>query len=249
MAYAMLIDLTRCRGCKACVVACKEQNELPADGPDQLSSHTWTAVQNQQGTFVRRQCMHCLDPTCVSVCPVGALQKHASGPVTYDEDRCMGCRYCMVACPFQVPKYEWESALPRVQKCIFCAEKRLKYGQQPACAQVCPTGATTFGQRQAIIREAKSRIETHPNRYIDHVYGIREAGGTSMIYLSSVPFEQLGFPTHIAPEPYPKLTWEILSKIPGVVAIGGTLMLGLWWLAGRKAEVAQGERLQQGEEA
>ena len=194
MANAILTDLTRCIGCKACVYACKEINGLPKEEADELNARTWTVVERRGGLNVRRQCMHCLDPACVSVCPVTALQKHSDGPVVYDEDRCMGCRYCMLACPFKVPKYEWDKALPRVQKCIFCFAERLGQGRQPACTEVCPAQATVFGARDELMRAARQRLQAHPGRYVDHIYGVEEAGGTSVLYLSSVPFEQLGFP-------------------------------------------------------
>lgn len=245
MSFAILMDLTRCQGCKACVYACKEQNELPPENPEQLAAETWVSIEKKAGTFVRRQCMHCLDPACVSVCPVAALQKHPDGPVTYDEDRCMGCRYCMMACPFQVPKYEWAQALPRVQKCIFCAEKRLKENRQPACTEACPAGAAIFGQRNQLINDARSRLSAHPDRYVPHIYGLEEAGGTSVLYMSAVPFDQLGFPAGVAREPYPLLTWKVLSKIPSVVAIGGTLMMGIWWISNRRNLVQQIESTEQ----
>ncbi|MFH1566392.1 MAG: 4Fe-4S dicluster domain-containing protein [Gemmatimonadota bacterium] len=219
------------------MLACKEINGLPKDTGPELSSTTWTSVWRQQGLNVRRQCMHCLDPACASVCPVAALERRPEGPVVYHEDRCMGCRYCMVACPFGVPKYEWEKVLPRVQKCIMCYDKRVKQGRQPACAEACPTGATAFGERDALIREAGDRIRQHPDRYLDHVYGVREAGGTSVLYLSSVSFADLGFPGSLEQEPYPRLTWNILSKLPNVVATGGVLMMGLWWITKRRNEL------------
>ena len=240
MAFAMLIDLTRCKGCKACVYACKEINDLPPENDDQLKDVTWSVVQEQQGLHVRRQCMHCLDPACASVCPVSALEKTPEGPVTYDADKCIGCRYCMVACPFGVPKYQWGEALPKVQKCIFCAEKRLAKGQMPACASACPSGATKFGQRDALIREARGRIRTDPEHYVDHIYGLEEAGGTSFLYLSCVPFGTLGFPTKVETDAYPKLTWEILNKIPNIVSTAGVLLFGIWWIINRRM-VLQGQ--------
>jgi formate dehydrogenase iron-sulfur subunit len=246
MAVAILTDLTRCIGCRACVYACKEINGLPKEEAEGLSARTWTVVERRAGLNVRRQCMHCLDPACASVCPVAALHKTPAGPVVYEEDRCMGCRYCMVACPFHVPKYEWEKPLPRVQKCIFCSEKRLREGGQPACTEVCPAKATVFGDREALIQEARGRIEAHPGRYVNHVYGLEEAGGTSVLYLSSVPFERLGFPTGLDQEPYPRLTWEILSKIPNVVGVGGVLMCGIWWIVNRRMELQGKDALKRG---
>ncbi len=249
MSVALLVDLTRCVGCKGCMLACKEINELPKDTGPELSSTTWTSVSHEQGLNVRRQCMHCVDPACASVCPVAALEKRPEGPVVYHEDRCMGCRYCMVACPFGVPKYEWDEVLPRVQKCIMCYDKRVAQGRQPACAEACPTGATSFGGRDDMVKEARSRIEQHPDRYLDHVYGLQEAGGTCVLYLSSVSFTELGFPGSLEKEPYPRLTWNILSKLPNVVATGGVLMMGLWWITKRRNELGNLEPSGHGHDA
>jgi formate dehydrogenase iron-sulfur subunit len=237
---AILNDLTKCVGCEACVLACKEINGLPREGAGaQLSATNWTAVERRAGLNIRRQCMHCLDPACVSVCPVAALRKTPEGPVVYDETRCFGCRYCMVGCPFGIPKYEWHEPLPRVRKCIMCFEKRLKEGGQPACTAACPTGATLFGDRDGLIAEARRRIAESPDRYVDHVYGLGEAGGTSVLYLSSLPFESLGFRTDLKGNPYPRLTWEVLSKLPNVVSVGGMLLFGIWWITGRRETLAR----------
>jgi formate dehydrogenase iron-sulfur subunit len=238
MALGILTDVTRCVGCRACVYACKEINDLPRDEAQHLNSETWCVVEGRAGLNVRRQCMHCLDPACVSVCPVGALQKRPEGPVVYDETACMGCRYCMVACPYRVPKYEWDSALPRMQKCILCFDKRIAQGKQPACTEACPAQATMFGDRDDLIREARARIRRNPERYVDHIYGLREAGGTSVLYLSSLPFERLGFPMKLDVEAYPRLIWNILKTIPNIVTTGGVFMLGLWWIINRREQLS-----------
>jgi Fe-S-cluster-containing dehydrogenase component len=215
--YGMLNDSTRCIGCKACQVACKIENKLPAestigeekafgaaiyDSPRELSEHTYTLIKMHQDdssketTFVKQQCMHCVDPACQSACIVGALKKKPNGAVEYDADMCMGCRYCMVACPFSVPQFEWYRALPSIQKCTLCSRTRLEKGQPTACATACPAGAISFGKRADLLKEAHRRIESEPHRYLNHVYGENEVGGTNVLYLSKpkVQFAALGLP-------------------------------------------------------
>lgn len=243
MSSAMLIDTTRCIGCNACAEACKEANKLDPEIEDQLSARTWTNVREVKGTYVRQMCMHCRKPSCASVCPVGALHTTPEGMVAYDEDKCIGCRYCMVACPFGVPKYEWAKALPRVQKCIGCIS-RIEKGEIPACAAACPAEATVFGTRDSLLAEAHRRIGADPKQYVDHVFGENEVGGTNVMFLSALPFEQLGFPMNLPGTPMPDLTWRALSKIPTVVSVGGLSLLGIWWIIERRMRI---ERL--GEEA
>jgi formate dehydrogenase iron-sulfur subunit len=235
MKAAILTDLTKCVGCEACALACKEINELPmTSGNQMLTAYTWSAVEHRKGVNIRRQCMHCEEPACVSACPVAALTKTPEGAVTYDGHKCMGCRYCMIACPFGIPKYQWDKSIPVIQKCILCYEKALKKGEQPACTAACPTGATIFGERSTLIAEAQRRIEKNPDTYIPHVYGLREAGGTSVFYLSAVPFAELGFPANMIEDPYPKLTWKVLNKIPGIVTTGAAFLAGIWWIVNRR---------------
>ena len=242
MSAAILNDLTRCVGCGACVLACQQINGLSADpAPERLSDTAWTVLDRKQGVNIRRQCMHCEDPTCASVCPVKALRKTPEGPVIYEESRCIGCRYCMLACPFDIPKYQWGSAFPKVQKCVMCHEKRVREGGEPACTSACPTGASRFGDRDELIREAHRRIAESPDRYVDHIYGLEEAGGTSVLYLSGVPFGELGFPVNINHEPYPRLTWDILSEVPNIVGIGSVALAGVYWVISRRMTM---ERLQ-----
>jgi len=243
MSSAMLIDTTRCIGCNACAEACKQANNLGGEIEDQLSASTWTRVREVKGTYVRQMCMHCRKPSCASVCPVGALHVTPEGPVAYDEEKCIGCRYCMVACPFGVPKYEWKKALPRVQKCIGCIS-RLEKGELPACTAACPAEATVSGPRDGLLAEAHRRIQASPGKYVDHVYGEHEVGGTNVMFLSAVPFEQLGFPMTLPGAPMPDLTWQALSKIPTVVSVGGLSLLGIWWIIERRMRI---ERL--GDEA
>lgn len=233
---AMLIDITMCIGCNACQDGCKAENKLAGGEEKRLSPTAFTALSEHNGVFVRHMCQHCDVPTCVSVCPVAAFTKTPEGPVLYDANKCIGCRYCMQACPFKVPRYEWASTKPRVQKCIFCAP-RLAKGIQPACAEACPTGATKFGFREELLLEATSRINAEPAKYVPKIYGQRDVGGTSILFLSQVPFEQLGFDTRLGDTPMPMLTLSAMSKIPNVVTVGTVMLAGIWWITNRRAEV------------
>jgi formate dehydrogenase iron-sulfur subunit len=206
-----------------------------------LSASTLNVVETHGKVFVRRFCMHCQEPTCASVCPVGALQKTAAGPVLYDPGKCMGCRYCMMACPFSVPKYEWNKLLPKVKKCTMCAPRQAK-GQQPGCTLVCPVQAGIFGERDELLKEAEKRLRDDPSKYFQHIYGKEEVGGTSVLYLSAVPFEQLGLPANLPNEPMPLLTYRVLSRIPSLVTLGGLLLGGIWWITNRREAVAKAEQ-------
>jgi formate dehydrogenase iron-sulfur subunit len=244
---AMLYDTTRCIGCRACQNACKEWNGNPAepdptglyDAPLELSADTWTLIQlyddGAEKAFVKHQCMHCLHPACVSACPVQALQKTADGPVTYDPQRCIGCRYCMIACPFHVPRFEWDEVLPKVAKCTFCKD-RLLHGDGPACAEACPTDALIWGQRGDLLAEAERRLAENPDKYVKHIYGKDDGGGTSVLYLSHVPFEKLGLPT-LGSEPVPEFNDQLAPIILPTLFAGGVLVLaGAHYLTGRKAQ-------------
>ena len=238
MKSAILTDLTKCLGCEACVLACKEINGLSKDvHSTKLSSQNFTVIRKQQNLNIRKHCMHCESPACASACPVGALKKTDVGAVVYDADLCMGCRYCIVACPFSVPTYEWDKPLPKVTKCTMCFEKAIEKGAEPACTSACPAGSTIFGDREKLIKEAKKRIQDNPDRYVNHIYGLKEAGGTSVLYLSSVPFANLGFPSSLRDEAYPELTWKILSKIPNVVGTAGVALFGAWWIINRRIKL------------
>ncbi|MEA2063912.1 MAG: 4Fe-4S dicluster domain-containing protein [Gemmatimonadota bacterium] len=235
----LLIDFTECIGCQECEVACQQQNKLPPDPLEtDLSYRNYTVVLQHEasGQHHRKLCMHCITPSCVSACPVGALTKTARGPVLYDAGKCMGCRYCMVACPFGVPRYEWDSPAPVVAKCTFCND-RVAGGGQTACSWVCPTGATRMGTRKALLETARDRIRRKPGRYVNHIYGETEVGGTSVLMLSGVPFKELGFPTGLGTEPLPELTLQVLRKIPPVVIIGGLLLGGVSWIINRRIEL------------
>ena len=242
---ALLFDVTRCAGCGACLAACAEENGLPqpcGEGPAEGSFTVLRKVAGRRGElYYRRLCMHCLEPACVSVCPVGALKKTPEGPVVYDPSICMGCRYCLQACPFEAPRYEWNSRAPRLNKCSFCAE-RIRQGEAPACAEICPAGATTCGERGALLEVARARLAAAPDQYVPRIYGEREAGGTSVLYLSPVPFGLLGLPENLPEHPLPRLTQRALEQIPPLSGAAALAMAGLWWLTNRKREVERAER-------
>ncbi len=234
---ALLIDTELCAGCNACVDACKEENNQPDVETTDLSSISYTAVIEKEGVYTRRLCMHCEYPTCVSVCPVGALEKTESGAVIYHYEKCIGCRYCMQACPYSVPTYEWNSTSPKVQKCTMC-HARQKVGKIPACAEACPVEATIFGDRNELLKIARKRLSDDPTTYVNHIYGEHEAGGSSVLFASSVPFEKLGFPGNLPMEPLPNLTWDVLSKIPRFSVFFGAFLYGVWWVIDRRIELA-----------
>jgi len=249
---AMLIDTTRCIGCRGCEAACAEVNALPAPEeandrdvfarPRERTPDRFTVVNRYRASlagagedrFIKTQCMHCLDPACASACPAKALEKTAAGPIVYHGDRCLGCRYCMVACPFDVPKFEFSKAAGYIRKCSFCAERQAR-GLQPACAEVCPSGALQFGARRALLEDARTRIYQNPTKYVHHIYGEREAGGTSILYLSDTPFERLGLDA-VNESSYPALTQTALSGPPVVMTLWPPLLMGLYTFARRRSE-------------
>ena len=242
MSKALLYDATLCIGCKQCEQGCAAENQLPYGdaiaAEEKQSDHKYTAVLTKGDKFMRRLCMNCQQPACASVCPVGALEKTALGPVTYDAGKCMGCRYCMVACPFGVPKYEWNQLFPKVRKCTMCS-KRVASGKPTACAEICPTGATKFGERDDLINEAQQRIRDNPGKYVSHIYGLSEVGGTSVLLLSGVPFEEFGYSS---PDyALPMLTYRVLSRIPDFIPLWGVLLGGVWWITHRREDVAAAE--------
>ena len=253
MTVAMLFDASKCTGCRGCQVACKQWNDLPGEvthntgsyqNPQRLSADTWLLmefheVETGDGLkwgFRRRACMHCLEPACVSACPVGALQKTEEGPVVWHGDRCIGCRYCMLACPFDVPTFTWDRGLLEgalIRKCQFCVD-RLGSGLEPACAKTCPTGALLFGERGDLIAEAHARIDAEPAKYVPHVYGEEEVGGTSILYLSHVPFEELGL-LPLGNEPVQKRSEDLMTKATPSVLVGMLVGLGgLYWVVKRR---------------
>ena len=240
----VLVDLTRCIGCRACSRACDERNNLPPSpqpttvwnsGSESLRFDQWTVVNLVGGDGaeaavpVKRQCMHCLHPSCVSVCPVGALQQLPSGAVVYRHERCIGCRYCVLACPFDVPKFQWDSGMtPVIGKCQFCAQHATFDG--PACAAACPTGTLKFGRRADLVLEAQARMRARPDRYVHHVYGEHEVGGTSWLYLSGRPFAALGFPARLPTVPLPSLTRLAMHLLPAVVVVLAAVLSAISYL-------------------
>ena len=265
-AFGCLVDLTRCIGCRKCEQACNRVNKLPApdrsfedltllDRKRRPDERAYTVVnryfpgrldaQNRLvPAFVKLQCMHCQDPACASACIAGALTKKENGAVHYDVTRCIGCRYCMVACPFEIPAYEYHDPItPRVMKCTFCYERVERESKLPGCAEICPVEAITFGPRARLIKEAHLRIKKNPGRYIDHVYGEREVGGTSWMYLSGVPFEKLGFNT-LPEKPMPRLAETIqhslFSYLWSPIVLFGLLGGVMWAFRGKGDRAGNG---------
>lgn len=238
--YGLLFDANQCIGCGACLDACKEENSLPASAQEVLSATDYSVLEEHSDVYLRRMCMHCIEPSCASACPVGALQKTPAGPVTYDFDRCIGCRYCMVACPFSVPRYEWSSMTPRVQKCQMCPH-RVSKGEPTACAEACDEGATVFGERTELLAEAWKRIAASPGEYAPRVYGAEEAGGTSILIIGP-PEIMAAFDQRIPNESLPQKTWAVLSQIPTAVGVAGVGLLGVNWIIHRRMSLAAAAR-------
>jgi Fe-S-cluster-containing dehydrogenase component len=243
----VLVDTTKCIGCRACEAACAEANGLPGpamldnaavfEAPRKTDTVTLTVVNQaalaEPARFVKRQCMHCVEPACASACLVRALDKTPTGPVVYHKDRCLGCRYCLVACPFDVPKYEYESATPYVKKCTFCADRQAK-GQGPACTSVCPSGALTFGLRNELLETARERLYAKDSRYVRHIFGEEEVGGTSWMYISDIPLEELGMPTGLGTYAYSSLTQASLAAVPFVLTLWPPLLMGIYTFSKRR---------------
>ncbi len=240
----LLFDASVCIGCGKCYEACKQYNNLPETNDDFLKDHlsdkTFTVVEEYGNVYARKMCMHCIEPACVSVCPVGAFRKTEVGPVLYDPDKCIGCRYCMQACPHNVPRYEWESRSPRVKKCNLCYDK-IKKGGLTSCSEVCPVQATVCGNLSDLISEAKKRIAKNPAKYYPHIYGLEEAGGSNVLIISPVPFEQLGYSSKIPKQAMPDFTMQAMEKIPAVVSVGGIFLTGMYWLTKRKNQIKNEE--------
>lgn len=238
--WGMLIDVTRCTGCQSCALACKKAQNRPNPTvePQRLSSEAYTFIDVRPGESrdeplnVKRQCMHCLHPACASACTVGALHKTETGPVVYDSQKCIGCRYCQYACPFGVPTYDWNNPLGLIHKCQMCAS-RLSEGELPACVAACPAGALRFGRRSDLLMQAHAQIRSNVGRYVDHVYGETEAGGTSVLYLAGAPFSQLGLPA-LDGKPISEQAEAVMRNTPAIAASVASLATGLYWLFKRR---------------
>jgi Fe-S-cluster-containing dehydrogenase component len=259
----VLVDTTLCVGCRSCEKACNEINEdLPRkpagsfkdesvfENRRRMDYGAYTVVNRYENdndlkkpVYAKFQCMHCLYPACVSACIVGAFSREANGAVIYDAWKCIGCRYCMAACPFQVPAYEFSNVLtPQVRKCTFCFETRLTKGKVPACVQSCPMEVMTFGKRTDLIRQAQEKIKTFPDRYVPHLYGEKEVGGTAWLYLSGIPFTEIDFPKlgyHPAPgytEPIQHTIFKWFLPPLGLYATLGSIM---WFLKNKKKQAKE----------
>jgi formate dehydrogenase iron-sulfur subunit len=225
--YGFLIDASRCIDCRACLVACSVENNVPMK-----STRIWIKDSSVTGEFPDLEhytapfhCMHCTDPSCVSACTVGALQKNEDGIITYDNDACIGCRYCMYACPFEVPHFQWDQQFSLITKCDMCVSRLAEGQKEPACAATCPTDAIQFGLREDMLAMAHERIATQRDRYVDHVFGEHENGGTSTFYISPIPFDQLGFPTVETTESPAEFNRMATEK--GTPIIAGTVAVGM----------------------
>jgi len=243
MSKAILTDITKCIGCAECVTACKKKHHLDVDLPrtwqksDGLSAKNWTSVlQKENKHFIRKQCRHCLDPACAMACPVGALHTTKEGAVFYDKNKCLGCRYCMMACPYGIPRYDWDKAVPYVQKCIMCYDT-IKSGGEPACTSACPQEATIFGDRDQLIKLAHQRINDNPGKYINKVWGEHEVGGTSVIYLSDIDLSFLSYGSKLDNKPLPKTTATAMKSVPFAFVGMGSAMLGLNWIIQRRMKL------------
>ena len=258
----VLYDSTRCIGCRKCEEGCNRVNELPEpdrafsdlsvlDTKRRTTAKAYTIVNRYDGSngaespvYRKIQCNHCLEPACASVCFVRAFTKTESGAVTYDASVCVGCRYCIIACPFEIPAYEYNNAFsPRIMKCTMCYP-RITKGLLPGCVEACPTEALTYGKRGELLQIGRERIRRFPERYVDHIYGENEMGGTSWLYLSGIPFKALGMREDLGVTPAPKLTAGALSGVPIVVGLWPVLLTGIYAINKRKEKIERQEKEQ-----
>ena len=234
---AVLYDSTRCVGCQTCESSCAEANGLPdpvgtpqagiVRKTDEAHRTVINAYSTSKGeAYVKKQCMHCNEPACTAACLTQAMYKTKEGPIIWRGEKCMGCRYCMVSCPFDVPKFEYHSANPKIEKCNMCYS-RIKDGKIPACVENCPAGALVFGKRRELIKEARKRINDNPDQYVDQIYGEHEAGGTGFLYLAAVPFNELGLNISLQTKSYPELSKGFLYSVPTIFVLWPAILLGI----------------------
>jgi Fe-S-cluster-containing dehydrogenase component len=238
----ILMDITACIGCRTCERSCAYVHDRPepedidtevVDLPvRQTTPSQWTVVNAYETSggplTIKRQCMHCVTPACAAACLTKALVKTKEGPVIWRGDKCMGCRYCMLSCPFDMPKFEYDSPNPQIQKCRMCWE-RLQEDEIPACCDFCGGEALTFGKRSELLDLAHKRIAENPDKYVHHIYGEHEAGGTAFMYLSPVPFNEVGLPTGLGEKPFPDYTRNFLGSVPIILTLWPAFLIGLHW--------------------
>lgn len=258
--YGVLFDSTLCIGCRSCEEACNVVNDLPKpekpfddksvfEEKRRTHAGAYTVVNKYEvenypnsPVFRKIQCNHCQEPACASACFVGAFKKTPEGAVVYDASLCVGCRYCLITCPFNIPAYEYDEALkPRVMKCTLC-QPRIEKGLLPGCVEACPMEALTFGKRNNLITIARERIRKYPDRYIDHIYGLEEMGGTGWLYITGAPFEELDMRTDLGVTPAPELTSGALAMVPIVIGMWPILLGGIYLINRRKDQAALKEK-------
>ena len=235
--YGILYDSTRCVGCQSCEIACANQYGLtePEDYPQpgvirktdeqrRLVINSFNTSKGEQ--YMRMACNHCNNPACASACLTKAMYKTDEGPVIWRENKCMGCRSCMISCPYDIPKFEYDSPNPKIQKCRMCYEL-IQEGGMPACVENCPAEALLFGKRRDLIEIARQRIYADPETYHHAIYGEHEVGGTGVLYLAAVPFEELGLRTDLGTTAYPEFSKTFLYSVPAVLILWPAFLLGL----------------------
>jgi len=213
-----------------CRISTTTDESIHNDSPPQPAG-------NEVWRFVKRQCLHCKEPACVSSCFATAFRKTEAGPVVYHPNLCVGCRYCMLACPFSIPKFEWGKPIPVLTKCTMCSA-RVEKGDAPACVTVCPTNVMKFGEHEDLLKEAKHLLTTD-SQYVQHIYGEEEAGGTRWIYISDKPFESLGFKTNVPKRSIPKTTSQFMHATPWVGGIWFVILFCLYFITGRRSKIAK----------
>lgn len=257
MTPAILIDVTKCTGCEKCVDACVLANGVDLKlaerermaSSDGLSANRVSTVHEiSSGRFARKSCMHCLDPNCVTACLVGSIKKSTEGPVIYNKEKCIGCRYCMLACPFHIPRYEWGKTAPLMRKCDMCFERQ-KGGEIPVCVEACKKKALVFGDRKQLLDMARKRISKRPDFYLPRVWGESEYGGTSILYISDIDLETIGWPKHKETAAIRELTDLLIHATPviGLSVLVGTM--GLSAIIRRRNKLMKKNTVDNGETA